>query len=42
MLITLPYYRMVNDPANSELIRWSDTGDSFYGACSSTLTLVKA
>ena len=21
----------MNDPANSELIRWSDTGDSFYG-----------
>jgi len=23
--------RMVNDPKNSDLIRWSDTGDSFFG-----------
>ncbi|KAF6763713.1 transcription factor Hsf1 [Ephemerocybe angulata] len=23
-------YEMVNDPKNSELIRWSDTGDSFF------------
>ena len=24
--------RMVNDPSNVELIRWSDAGDSFFGA----------
>ena len=24
--------RIVNDPANEELIKWSDNGDSFYGA----------
>lgn len=23
--------RIVNDPQNDELIRWSDSGDSFYG-----------
>ena len=26
-----PYFRMVNDPNNAELIRWSETGDSFFG-----------
>jgi hypothetical protein len=25
-------HRMVNDPGNDELIRWSEAGDSFYGA----------
>lgn len=24
--------RIVNDPKNDELIRWSENGDSFYGA----------
>lgn len=24
-------YEMVNDPKNGDLIRWSDTGDSFFG-----------
>ncbi|KIK31762.1 hypothetical protein CY34DRAFT_57833, partial [Suillus luteus UH-Slu-Lm8-n1] len=23
-------YRMVNDPSDHDLIRWSDTGDSFF------------
>lgn len=34
MLIGLLLDRMVNDPANSDLIRWSDSGDSFYGTLS--------
>lgn len=25
------FRRMVNDPNNGELIRWSETGDSFFG-----------
>jgi hypothetical protein len=29
LLIISP--RMVNDPANEGLIRWSETGDSFFG-----------
>jgi len=23
--------RMVNDPSNADLIRWSEAGDSFFG-----------
>lgn len=26
-----PSNRMVNDPSQHDLIRWSDTGDSFFG-----------
>ena len=29
-VVTTP--RIVNDPANEELIKWSDNGDSFYGS----------
>ena len=28
---------MVNDPNNAELIRWSESGDSFFGMCSSLM-----
>jgi hypothetical protein len=34
-----PLPRIVNDPKNDELIRWSDSGDSFYGACTFALLL---
>lgn len=30
-LTCLVFDRMVNDPADQDLIRWSDTGDSFFG-----------
>ncbi|RDX56366.1 hypothetical protein OH76DRAFT_1318936, partial [Lentinus brumalis] len=32
-------YEIVNDPANEELIKWSENGDSFYGESSSSSLL---
>ena len=38
--LTFSVFRIVNDPRNNELIRWSENGDSFYGACNTGRSLL--